>query len=56
VSDAICQRIYAGVLKEPDVIRKAPYNNYLIRDDPGLIQRLRAEVERFRRKPAKSHS
>ena len=29
------------------MIRKPPYGNYLIRDDPELIERLRNEVEHF---------
>jgi hypothetical protein len=34
------RRIYSGESREPDVIRKPPYGNYLIRDDPELIERL----------------
>jgi hypothetical protein len=44
-------RIRSGFLREPDVIRKPPYGNYLIRDDTELLKRLRAEVERTRRRP-----
>jgi hypothetical protein len=42
-------RIRSGFLREPDVIRKPPYGNYLIRDDAELLERLRAEVKRTRR-------
>jgi DNA invertase Pin-like site-specific DNA recombinase len=48
--------IYHGVLKEPDVIRKPPYGNYLICDDENLIQRLRDEAERSHRMSAKLQS
>ena len=30
-------RIRSGFLREPDVMRKPPYGNYLIRDDAGLL-------------------
>jgi len=50
------RRIYSGKLQEPDVIRKPPYGNYLIRDDPELIERLRMEVERLHQKRAKSQT
>jgi hypothetical protein len=50
------RRIYNGQLCEPDVIRKLPYGNYLIRDDPELIKRLRAEVECLYQKRAKSQT
>ena len=39
-------RIRTGALREPDVVRKPPYGNYLIRDDAALLTRLRAEVTR----------
>jgi len=42
-------RIRTGTLREPDVIRKPPYGNYLIRDDAALLARLRTEVNRSRR-------
>src|SRR6266581_5131238 len=42
-------RIRTGTLREPDVIRKPPYGNYLIRDDAVLLARLRTEVHRGRR-------
>jgi hypothetical protein len=45
-------RIRSGFLREPDVIRKPPYGNYLIRDDAELLERLRAEVKRTRRNPS----
>src|SRR5215470_4435817 len=41
-------RIRTGTLREPDVIRKPPYGNYLIRDDATLLARLRTEVHRSR--------
>ena len=50
------RRIYSGKLREPDMIRKPPYGNYLIRDDPELIERLRAEIERLHQKRAKSQT
>jgi DNA invertase Pin-like site-specific DNA recombinase len=50
------RRIYNDQLCEPDVIRKLPYGNYLIRDDPELTERLRAEVERLYQKRAKSQT
>ncbi len=42
-------RIRSGFLREPDVMRKPPYGNYLIRNDAALLERLRAEVKRTRR-------
>ena len=50
------RRIYSGQLREPDVIRKPPYGNYLIRDDPELIERLRNEVEHLHRDREKSQT
>jgi hypothetical protein len=41
-------RIRSGFLAEPDVIRRPPYGNYLIRDDAELLERLRVEVRRSR--------
>jgi DNA invertase Pin-like site-specific DNA recombinase len=41
-------RIRSGFLSAPDVIRRPPYGNYLIRDDAELLERLRAEVHRSR--------
>ncbi len=38
------RRIYAQTLRAPDVVRVQPYGNYLIRNDPALIARLRQEV------------
>jgi len=43
------QRIRTGALREPDVMRKPPYGNYLIRDDAALLDRLRTEVQQSRR-------
>jgi len=43
--DWFYRRIYSGALSAPDVIRKPPYGNYLIRDDPELIECLRQEVQ-----------
>jgi len=54
--DWFYRRIYNGQLREPDVIRKPPYGNYLIQDDPELIERLRREVENLRQKRTKSQS
>ena len=42
-------RMRTGTLREPDVIRKPPYGNYLIRDDATLLARLRTAVQRSRR-------
>jgi hypothetical protein len=42
-------RIRSGFLRAPDVMRKPPYGNYLIRDDAALLTRLRVEAERSRR-------
>lgn len=42
-------RIRTGTLREPDVLRKPPYGNYLIRDEAALLARLRTEVQRSRR-------
>lgn len=39
-------RIKSGFLSEPDVIRKPPYDNYLIRNDAVLLARLRREIKR----------
>ena len=39
------RRIYSGDLGAPDVIRKPPYGNYLIRPEPALMARLRQEVQ-----------
>jgi DNA invertase Pin-like site-specific DNA recombinase len=50
------RRIYTGKLQSPDVIRKPPYGNYLIRDDPELIDRLRQEVHNLKQKRDKSQS
>jgi hypothetical protein len=42
--DWFYRRIYAGRLRAPDVVRLPGYGNYVIRDDPALLQRLRNEV------------
>jgi hypothetical protein len=42
-------RIRTGTLREPDVIRKPPYGNYLIRDDATLLARLWTAVQQSRR-------
>lgn len=39
------RRIYNGTLQAPDVIRKPPYDTYLIPDDPALLERLRCEAQ-----------
>jgi DNA invertase Pin-like site-specific DNA recombinase len=54
--DWLYRRIYNGTLQSPDVILVPPYNNYLIRDDPVLIDQLRHEVQKLRQKRAKSQS
>lgn len=43
------RRIAHGILSAPAVVRRQPYGNYLIQDDPALIERLRLEVQRTRR-------
>jgi DNA invertase Pin-like site-specific DNA recombinase len=50
------RRIYTGELCEPDVIRKPPYGNYLIRDDSELIERLREEVQHLHQTRVKSQT
>jgi hypothetical protein len=42
--DWFYRRIYAGRLRAPDVVRLPGYGNYVIRDDPALLRRLRTEV------------
>ena len=49
-------RIRSGFLREPDVMRKPPYGNYLIRDEADVLARLRAEAQRTRRITKKSAS
>src|SRR6266487_577595 len=43
------QRIYQGKLTEPDIERLPGYRMYLIRNDPVLLARLRAEAAASRR-------
>ncbi len=43
------QQIYQGKLKEPDIERLPGYRVYLIRNDPVLLARLRAEAAASRR-------
>jgi DNA invertase Pin-like site-specific DNA recombinase len=43
------QQIYQGKLKEPDIERLTGYRVYLIRNDPVLLERLRAEAAASRR-------
>ena len=50
----IYNRIRNGCLSEADLIRQ-PQGNYLIRDDPHLMERLSQAVQRTRRSP-QSHS
>ena len=54
--DWFYNRIRSGFLREPDVMRKPPYGNYLIRDDVQLIERLRSELKNSRRILAKSQT
>ena len=42
-------RIRNGFLSEPDVSRRPPHGNVLIRDDAEVLTRLRVEVTRSRR-------
>lgn len=42
-------RIRSGFLREPNVIRKSPYGNYLVCDDAELLARIQAEAKRTRR-------
>jgi DNA invertase Pin-like site-specific DNA recombinase len=48
--DWLYRRIYNGQLQDPDILRVPPYGNYLIKDDPVLIEKLRQEVEQLHRK------
>src|SRR5207245_10800991 len=50
VRELLYHRIHTGALCKPDVVRKPPYGNYLIRDDAALLARLRAEVTRSHRR------
>jgi hypothetical protein len=50
--DWFYHRIRSGFLRAPDVMRKPPSGNYLIRDDAELRKRLRAEGNGTRRHPA----
>lgn len=43
------QQIAQGKLKEPDIERLPGYRVYLIRNDPELLERLRAEAAASRR-------
>jgi hypothetical protein len=43
------QQIYQGKLAEPDIERLTGYRVYLIRNDPVLVERLRAEAAASRR-------
>ena len=45
----VYNRIRNGFLNEPDVSRRPPHGNVLIRDDAALLTRLRVEVTRSRR-------
>src|SRR5712691_13291162 len=45
----VYHRIRNGFLREPEVRRRPPYGNVLIRDEAELLARLRAEVNRSRR-------
>jgi hypothetical protein len=45
----VYNRIRNGFLNEPDVSRRPPHGNVLIRDDAELLTRLRVEVTRSRR-------
>jgi len=45
----VSNRMRNGFLSEPEVSRRPPHGNVLIRDDAALLTRLRAEVTRSRR-------
>jgi hypothetical protein len=45
----VYNRMRNGLLREPDVSRRPPHGNMLIRDDAELLIRLRMEVTRSRR-------
>ncbi len=47
--DWFYRRIYAGRLRAPEVVRLPGSGNYVIRDDPALLQRLRDEATAARR-------
>jgi hypothetical protein len=42
--DWFYRHLYAGRLRAPDVVRLPGYGNYVIRDDPALLWRIRNEV------------
>ena len=48
------RRLAGGSLGTPYVVRWPPYGNYLIQDDPALIERLRREAQQMRRSARKS--
>ncbi|HYQ92958.1 MAG TPA: recombinase family protein [Candidatus Competibacteraceae bacterium] len=49
------RRLASGRLSPPEAIRWPPYGNYLIQDDPALIERLHREAQPMRRAPRQSH-
>ena len=54
-SSWLYQRIYQGKLTEPDIQRLPGYRVYLIRNDPDLLARLRAEAAASRRYDTTRH-
>ena len=54
--DWFYRRIRSGLLCEPDIVRVPPYGNYLIRNDPMLIERFRHEAQKLLQARAQSQS
>jgi DNA invertase Pin-like site-specific DNA recombinase len=54
--DWFYRRIQSGQLGEPDLVRVPPYGNYLIRDDPALIEQLRHDAQDWLQARAQSQS
>ena len=50
------RRIRSGLLCEPDIVRVPPYGNYLVRNDPALIERLRRDAQDLLQARAQSRS
>jgi DNA invertase Pin-like site-specific DNA recombinase len=55
-SNWLYQRIYQGKLTQPDIERLPGYRVYLIRNDPVLLERLRAEAAASRRFDTSRHT
>jgi hypothetical protein len=55
-SDWFYRRIRSGLLCAPDIVRVPPYGNYLIRNDPALVERFRLEAQKLLQARAQSQS